>query len=168
MKRIFIEKLVTNFDPVSLRVDSYVKFSSDVVNIATVNKEFHEFLVNFLVIWKERIETRFEEKVASFLFPNDNGNDAIFNLRLSYMEDALKVFAEDVADYLEKAITNKFVETEFRTIDLVKAEVPVKYYRFKSDIDNDFVYMTADSLFSKSYMLGAFDYSPVRKRNVRI
>ena len=38
----------------------------------------------------------------------------------------------------------------------------------KSDIDNDFIYMTADSLFSKSYMLGAFDYNPVRKRNVRI
>ena len=141
MKRIFIEKLVTNFDPVSLRVDSYVKFYSDIINIATVNKE---------------------------LFPNDNGNDVIFNLRLSYMEDALRIFSEDVADYLEKAITNKFVETEFHTIDLVKAEVPVKYYRFKSDIDNDFVYMTADSLFSKSYMLGAFDYNPVRKRNVRI
>lgn len=168
MKRIFIEKLVTNFDPVSLRVDSYVKFSSDIINIATVNKEFHYFLVDFLAIWKERIEARFEEKVASILFPNDNSNDVVFNLRLSYMEDALRILAEDVADCLEKAITNKFVETEFRTIDLVKAEVPVKYYRFKSDIDNDFVYMTADSLFSKSYMLGAFDYNPVRKRNVRI
>lgn len=168
MKRIFIEKLVTNFDPVSLRVDSYVKFSSDIINIATVNKEFHYFLVDFLAIWKERIEARFEEKIASILFPNDNGNDVVFNLRLSYMEDALRILAEDVADCLEKAITNKFVETEFHTIDLVKAEVPVKYYRFKSDIDNDFVYMTADSLFSKSYMLGAFNYNPVRKRNVRI
>ena len=84
------------------------------------------------------------------------------------MEEMLAVFAEDISDYLEKAITNKFAETEFRTIDLVKAEVPVKYYRFKSDIYNDFIYMTADSLFSKSYMLGAFDYNPVRKRNVRI
>ena len=167
MKRIFIEKLVTNFDPVSLRVDSYVKFSSDIINIATVNKEFHDFLVGFLAIWKERIEEKLEERVSSFLLP-EGTNGYMYNMRLSHMEEMLTVFAEDVADYLEKAITNKFVETEFRTIDLVKAEVPVKYYRFKSDIDNDFVYMTADSLFSKSYMLGSFDYNPVRKRNVRI
>lgn len=166
MKRIFIEKLVTNFDPVSLRVDSYVKFSSDIINIATVNKEFHEFLVNFLTIWKERIEEKLEEKVSSFLLPDGTGY--MYNMRLSHMEEMLAVFAEDISDYLERAITNKFAETEFRTIDLVKAEVPVKYYRFKSDIDNDFVYMTADSLFSKSYMLGTFDYNSVRKRNVRI
>lgn len=166
MKRIFIERLVTNFDPVSLRVCSYVKFSSDIINIATVNKEFHEFLVNFLAIWKERIEEKLEEKVSSFLLPDGTGY--MYNMRLSHMEEMLAVFAEDISDYLEKAITNKFAETEFRTIDLVKAEVPVKYYRFKSDIYNDFIYMTADSLFSKSYMLGAFDYNPVRKRNVRI
>lgn len=166
MKRIFIERLVTNFDPVSLRVCSYVKFSSDIINIATVNKEFHEFLVNFLAIWKERIEEKLEEKVSSFLLPDGTGY--MYNMRLSHMEEMLAVFAEDISDYLEKAITNKFAETEFRTIDLVKAEAPVKYYRFKSDIYNDFIYMTADSLFSKSYMLGAFDYNPVRKRNVRI
>ena len=166
MKRIFIERLVTNFDPVSLRECSYVKFSSDIINIATVNKEFHEFLVNFLAIWKERIEEKLEEKVSSFLLPDGTGY--MYNMRLSHMEEMLAVFAEDISDYLEKAITNKFAETEFRTIDLVKAEVPVKYYRFKSDIYNDFIYMTADSLFSKSYMLGAFDYNPVRKRNVRI
>ena len=90
MKRIFIERLVTNFDPVSLRVDSYVKFSSDIINIATVNKEFHEFLVNFLAIWKERIEEKLEEKVSSFLLTDGTGY--MYNMRLSHMEEMLAVF----------------------------------------------------------------------------
>ena len=155
MKRIFIKKLITNYNPETSAIEAELEFYPEIVNIATVNSEFRNFLSDFFDIWREEIHSRLLERVNWYLRSVENRAN-----RETIVKAVLRIIAEEVANEVETALVNKFIHTSFSTINLVQENIPVNYYKFKSDINNEFVYMAADSLFLNNSVLGKFSYDP--------
>ena len=166
MKRIFIKNLITNYNSEISAIEAELEFYPEIVNIATVNTEFRNFLSDFFDIWREEIHSRLLERVNWFFRSAESY--AIRLDRENAIKTVLRIIAEEVANEVEAALVNKFVCTNFSTINLVQENVPVNYYKFKSDINNEFVYMAANSLLLNSSVLGKFSYDPVHKRTIRI
>lgn len=163
MKRIFIKKIITNYNSETSAIEAELEFYPEIVNIATVNTEFRNFLSDFFDTWREEIHSRFLERVSWYLRSAENRVN-----RETIVKAVLRIIAEEVANEVETALVNKFIHTSFSTINFVQENIPVNYYKFKSDISNEFVYMAADSLLLNSSVLGKFSYDPVHKRTIRI
>ena len=168
MKRIFIDKIETEINPLSNSVEVTTIFSPDIVRIATVNSEFREFLRDFYHIWEPRIRSTLTE-IAQSLYDDYTNHYALsFGNATDTINSYLKIKAEMIADEMDTALANKFQQTNFFTISLVEEAVTVKYYRFMDDHSHDCMYLPYSALTSKWSMLGDVNFGTLRKRNVRI